>query len=323
MIRTRTENTATVGGARDEDQAVTASAEDGTGTHVPDSLPGPLTDDATPGESTPPDLPVMLSDLATIAEVTAAADAGRQRLAEAQKRQEQALAQAGQVEAGTVAEIERMKAATRTEVSRLRWTVAPAAGRDAEKESAFIAELDGAVREKNQAIEVAAGLEQLAGEHQGLVARIESLDTKLAALDTKRQDLEGSRTAARTAGDDEAITDLLGRLAGVEEARTSLTRQRDDAAARRDELADSEGNGEIGRLLAKGQRHLAEARKLMNLAFPGRQEDLEDKAAGRLALVAEAILEAGARMREEQRKPQGQPDVQVQHIGNTTVVTRR
>lgn len=311
MIRKQDEHTAAEVAAHDEDTA----ADEGL------AAPDGDDKDAGDGEIAIPETPGPLADDASDAELAEAEEAFRQRARARRTMAAQAREQAEQIKVSGQAEIERITKFTREEAHRLGWTVAQAAERDAAEDEGRASPIAEARRRRAEATRTAQHGLDLAAERETLAGRVATWNARIAELAADRQHLEGQLGAARDAGDAAAITSLRGRLGGVEEASVSLSAQRDAARSRMDAIGTDDGQGELFRALSAVRRDMAEYRKMINLAFPERQEAQADRLAADLADALGAMIEAGHGLAEEQRKPQGQ--VTIQHVGNTAMIQRR
>ncbi len=84
--------------------------------------------------------------------------------------------------------------------------------------------------------------------------------------------------AARERGDIEAVTELRGRLAAVDEITSVLQDQREAARVRLAAVGDADGAGEFAAAATGWQALQGELRTVLNRAFPERPEAVLDNA---------------------------------------------
>ena len=253
-----------------------------------------------------PGLPAALTDAATAEDYAAAAAIFRRHADAAEAAAADAEARAQQIDAEARAEIERITRETQAETNRLRWTVARSARDDAGKHRDRGAYLADAAGRKAQAAEaVQRGLD-LAQEREGLAERAEELEGRLGELDASQRGLEQRLAGAREAGDAAAITSLRGEIAGHAEAREVLAGQLAGTRARMDAIGTDAGTGELFDALNAARRDTAEARRLVNLAYPERPEAVADRSQAELLAVLQGNADRIAEEWQAAQQPKRQ-----------------
>jgi hypothetical protein len=265
------------------------------------------TDTADSGGEELPELPAAPGDNVTADELEAMAGVFLQHASAARAAEAQAESDARRIEADTAAEVERLTRTCRDEVYRLRRVVARDAQAAAGKyRNDHAAPLAMAAAAKRRAAEGVQRGTALAHEHQELTGRLAELDGRLAELDAEQRDLETRLGSAREAGDVDSITTLRARSAAVREAREVLAGQRSIAQARMAALGTDEGTGELFDVLNAVRRDMADARKAINLAFPGRPEAVMDRRAADLQAALGGNLERIAEEHHARQQPRRQ-----------------
>jgi chromosome segregation ATPase len=225
--------------------------------------PGPGTD-AAPADSTAG--PAGLADEAA----AATADAEETRTRAARTR-----AEAGELLSAAQAEAARIVREAE-EAGRKLTTEAAAADREA----AGLEERAGHLRHAGQLEEHAGEADErvadLEAERARLAEQAATLDGKLTGLDTDRQDAEHALTAARDAGDLDAITQAQARLTAINDLAPILTARRAAVAERDAAIGDGTGRGELADALAAAAAHRAELRRVLNILDPERPEAVMD-----------------------------------------------
>jgi hypothetical protein len=216
-------------------------------------------------ETTPDDLPAAVGQLR-------AESADARDRAERGELEAQALIERGDAEA------EAIKSSARTRALAAR-AVATADRREAVRLEERARVITAAISEQEKGAEAVQRAADLEAERVHLADTIADLDGKLAGLRTNRDEAEAELALARTAADVDKVTALRSRLAGVDDLDETLARERQQAADRAAAIGDGSGEtGEFGAACSAAADRYAEARKLLNIAYPTRAEAVLDAA---------------------------------------------
>lgn len=256
------------------------------------------------------DTTTPLTDAATVADITAAAEHRRRAAAAAAERGDRDRAEA-----------ETLMARAREEAARIIGE-AEASARPltnaadvAEREAAALAgraqRLDRAAGFAAQAEASAARVSALEAERDDLAAKQADLGRRLAELAAERRGKETDLAAARDNGDLDLITTLRTRLDAIADLEGTLQARQARLAVRLGAI----GDGEVGPVWP--QKELAEAprvagidqrrvRASLNEAQPERQEAVADAASQHQQLLDHLAAERGAAERARQAPPRRQ-----------------
>jgi hypothetical protein len=199
-----------------------------------------------------------------------AAEAKRLRAdaAEARGRAERGNAEADALIAAGDAEAERIKAAARQNALAAKAEATAAIREDARLgEQAKL--ITAAIAEQGQGAEALQRAAELGAERSGLLAELDDLDGKLAARGAERERAETELAAAEAAADISGTGKAAGTLAAADRVLASLTKQRQRAAERLQEVGDgSADTGEFGDACSAASGHHAKATELLDMVYP-------------------------------------------------------
>lgn len=149
---------------------------------------------------------------------------------------------------------------------------------------------------------------RLATEADGLREQADGLGRRLAELGEQREQTGVQLATARERGDVEAVTELRGRLAAVDEVVAVLQGQQQAAQDRLTAVGDADGTGELGAAARRWQRLQADLRAVLNWLDPNRPEAVQDRLVADLQMALAANVQ---RIAEETAPPAPTHDVVV------------
>ena len=239
---------------------------------------------ATPAAQDAATAPTVPDDLAGAAEqLRAEAEAARGRAFEAITEAERRLT-AAHLEAAQLVETAQGEAHDLN-------TEARAASRQADGLEQRAAWLDNAVAEQARTGQADQRVSALETERDQQAEVVAQTTARLAQLTDQRSDVEEQLAAAREAGNVEAITDLRGRLGGIDDLAATLTSQRATAQDRLGQLGDGEHRGELAEARRAAAASRAAASRILRDVFPDSAEAVEWRAREEFRLTIAAQRE--------------------------------